>query len=312
MAQHRCSRLQSWFHFRPRHHCFGKLRTIRCCGIHHTHRQCQTTWQLYTEDSSIVIHSSDDHLRELILQLVSTSSINLPSQMGPVNPGSQFVQYPGPSNESTSHIPLFLQSLSPLHCGIATAMGMNILMVLITGTFATFASQKDRLARKWKNKRNIYFDSDFRSSQQCIRIRDRKTQGHMIHRSNTSHKKSNFCDSSQFLKQQNGWVPAKYLMVFIDRKQAGICTVGSSTIFLKSHANGSKAKTLFHKLSKPEMLGSIVLRLASPRKIWGEKKFGVKFFLSTQDGMKHPEMHKKVKVENFLWRWIFFQKMKVA
>ena len=50
---------------------------------------------------------------------------------------------------------------------------------------------------------------------------------------------------------------------------------------------------------KLEMLGCIVSHLASPRKIWDEKKFGVKFFLSTLDGMKHPEMHKKVKVRNF-------------
>ncbi len=49
------------------------------------------------------------------------------------------------------------------------------------------------------------------------------------------------------------------------------------------------------------MLGGIVPHLASPRTILGEKKFGVKFFLSTQDGMKHAEMHKKVKVgKNFL------------
>ncbi len=45
---------------------------------------------------------------------------------------------------------------------------------------------------------------------------------------------------------------------------------------------------------KTRMLGSIVSRLASPtahwRKIWGEN------FLSTQDGIKHPEMHKK-------WKW---------
>ena len=62
------------------------------------------------------------------------------------------------------------------------------------------------------------------------------------------------------------------------------------------------------------MLGSIVPCLASPR-----KKNGVKFFLSTQDGMKHPEMHKKVKVR-FFWRvkkifWVkkkIFLKMKVT
>ena len=41
------------------------------------------------------------------------------------------------------------------------------------------------------------------------------------------------------------------------------------------------------------MLGSIVSRLASPRKIVGEKKFRVNIFLSTQDGMKHAEIHKK-------------------
>ncbi len=44
------------------------------------------------------------------------------------------------------------------------------------------------------------------------------------------------------------------------------------------------------------MLGSIVSCLASPRKILGEN------FLSTQDGMKHPEMHKKVKVGKVFWR----------
>ncbi len=47
---------------------------------------------------------------------------------------------------------------------------------------------------------------------------------------------------------------------------------------------------------KLEMLGSIVSRLASPRTILGEN------FLSTQDGIKHPEMHKKVKVGKFFWR----------
>ncbi len=58
------------------------------------------------------------------------------------------------------------------------------------------------------------------------------------------------------------------------------------------------------KERKLDMLGSIVSRLASPRKIWGEKKFGVKIFLSTQDGMKHPKMHKKVKVgKKYFWRW---------
>ena len=46
------------------------------------------------------------------------------------------------------------------------------------------------------------------------------------------------------------------------------------------------------------MLGSIVLCLASPRKNWG----GVKIFLSTQDVIKHPEMHKKVKVVKLFWR----------
>ncbi len=34
-----------------------------------------------------------------------------------------------------------------------------------------------------------------------------------------------------------------------------------------------------------------------------QKKFGVKKFLSTHDSMKHPEMHKKVKVGNIFWRW---------
>ncbi len=77
---------------------------------------------------------------------------------------------------------------------------------------------------------------------------------------------------------------------------------------------------------KLEMLGSIVLRLASPKKIWGEKKFGVKIFLSTQDSIKHPEMHKKLKVGKFFWQWkkildkkkfwkkkkIFFWKTKVT
>ena len=48
------------------------------------------------------------------------------------------------------------------------------------------------------------------------------------------------------------------------------------------------------------MLGSIVSCLASPRKILGEKKnLGWNFFLRTQDHMKQPEMHKKVKVSNF-------------
>ena len=51
-------------------------------------------------------------------------------------------------------------------------------------------------------------------------------------------------------------------------------------------------------IQKQEMLGSIVSGLASPRKTLGEKKFWVKFFLSTQDGIKLPEMHKKVKVGN--------------
>ncbi len=45
------------------------------------------------------------------------------------------------------------------------------------------------------------------------------------------------------------------------------------------------------KKKKLEMLGGIVWRLASPREI-----LGVKFFLSTQDSIKHPEMHKKVNV----------------
>ena len=40
---------------------------------------------------------------------------------------------------------------------------------------------------------------------------------------------------------------------------------------------------------KLEMLGSIVSCLASPRKILGEN------VLSTQDGIKHPEMLRKVK-----------------
>ncbi len=35
------------------------------------------------------------------------------------------------------------------------------------------------------------------------------------------------------------------------------------------------------------------------------EKFWVNIFLSTQDGidLKHPEMHKKVKVGKFFWRW---------
>ena len=51
------------------------------------------------------------------------------------------------------------------------------------------------------------------------------------------------------------------------------------------------------------MLGSIVWCLASPtahRKVFSGKKFFVKNFLSTQDGMKYPEVHKKVKEKNFL------------
>ncbi len=48
---------------------------------------------------------------------------------------------------------------------------------------------------------------------------------------------------------------------------------------------------------KLEILGSIVLRLLHPEKFW------VKIFLSTQDGIKHPEMHTKLKVGKFFWRW---------
>ncbi len=48
---------------------------------------------------------------------------------------------------------------------------------------------------------------------------------------------------------------------------------------------------------KLEMLGSVVSCLASPRKILGEH------FLSIQGSIKHPEMHKKLKVGKFFWRW---------
>ena len=63
------------------------------------------------------------------------------------------------------------------------------------------------------------------------------------------------------------------------------CVLEVHVCFLRNNAQ---------KLTKLEMLGSIVSRLASPRTILGEN------FLSTQDGIKDPEMHKKVKVGKFL------------
>ena len=63
-----------------------------------------------------------------------------------------------------------------------------------------------------------------------------------------------------------------------------------SGVWLKTFGISRQSK------QKLEMLGSIVLRLASHRKILGE------IFLSTQDGIKHPEMHKKWKVGKFFWR----------
>ncbi len=66
---------------------------------------------------------------------------------------------------------------------------------------------------------------------------------------------------------------------------------------LQEEERKKQQKEVRQEVRKLEMLGSIVSHLASPRKILGEN------FLSTQDGIKHPEMHKKVKVGQFFWRW---------
>ncbi len=49
------------------------------------------------------------------------------------------------------------------------------------------------------------------------------------------------------------------------------------------------------KVPKLECLVALCRVLLHPQLI-GKKKFGVKIYLSTQDGTKQPEMHEKVKV----------------
>ncbi len=56
---------------------------------------------------------------------------------------------------------------------------------------------------------------------------------------------------------------------------------------------------MWKKKQKLECLVALCRALLHPQLI--EEKFWVKVFLTTQDGMKHAEMHKKWKWEKIFW-----------
>ncbi len=53
---------------------------------------------------------------------------------------------------------------------------------------------------------------------------------------------------------------------------------------------------IWRSLRKLECLAALCRALLHPQLILDEEKFWMKILLSTQDGIKRPEMHKKVKV----------------